>query len=541
MTNISAVLGQSDQLFGKRGSLMSLWQEIAELCYPERADFTTCRSLGEELARNLMTGFPVLARRELGNSFGGMLRPNNKPWFHITTANPEKLDTEGKRYLQFVADFMRRAMYDRRAHLTRATKEADHDFATFGQCVISAELRRERDGLLFRCWHLRDVAWCENDEGEVDTVHRRWKPTASMLDRLFGARIHEKVREALQKDPYAEFDVRHVVMPVADYRRLGGALSLRTPLVSLYIDVANRHVMEEVGLYEMPYIIPRWQTVSGSQYASSPATVVALADARLIQDETRVLLEAGEKAVNPPMLGVQEAIRSDVAIYAGGITWVDSEYDERLGEVLRPMTLDKSGLGFGMEMVRDTRQQISDAFMISKMNLPPAYGTEMTAYEVAQRVQEYIRNTLPLFEPMEMEYNGRLCETVFSILMRNVPELRASIPPSLQGVDVQFVFESPLRDAQEKVKVGQFMEAQAVLAAAAQIDNTAPLMVDTRKATREVLEAVAPAQWLRGEIETDELVRATVEAQQQQQMAEQMQQVVKTMADARQAVPQGAL
>lgn len=31
-----------------------------------------------------------------------------------------------------------------------------------------------------------------------------------------------------------------------------------------------------------------------------------------------------------------EAIRSDIDLRARGITWVDSQYDERLGEVLRP-------------------------------------------------------------------------------------------------------------------------------------------------------------------------------------------------------------
>lgn len=40
-------------LFDKRGPLMSLWQEIAEQFYPERADFTTTRSVGEDYAAHL--------------------------------------------------------------------------------------------------------------------------------------------------------------------------------------------------------------------------------------------------------------------------------------------------------------------------------------------------------------------------------------------------------------------------------------------------------------------------------------------------------
>jgi hypothetical protein len=132
----------------------------------------------------------------------------------------------------------------------------------------------------------------------------------------------------------------------------------------------------------------------------------------LIQAITATLLEAGEKFTNPPMIAVQEAIRSDVAIYAGGITWVDKDYDERLGEVLRPLTQDKSGMPIGREMQNDTRAMIAEAFYLNKLSMsnPKRGKAEMTAFEVGQMVQEYIRNALPIFEPMEMEYNGAICE-----------------------------------------------------------------------------------------------------------------------------------
>lgn len=106
--------------------------------------------------------------------------------------------------------------------------------------------------------------------------------------------------------------------------------------MSIFYEEDSKSILEEVGSYTKIYTIPRWQTVSGSQYAYSPATVAAISDARLIQSMTRVLLEAGEKAVTPPMLAVTEAIRGDISVYAGGITAIDSQYDERLGEVLRP-------------------------------------------------------------------------------------------------------------------------------------------------------------------------------------------------------------
>jgi hypothetical protein len=528
---LTALKQEGDELFGKRLPLLSLWQELAEHFYPERADFTTCRNLGEDMAAHLMTSAPVLARRDLGNAFGAVLRPSAQEWFHLTTNDPEREDVEAKRWLEDTAKFMRRAMYDRKSLFARATKEADHDFAVFGQAVLSTELNGRGDGLLYRCWHLRDVAWAEGPEGTVDTVHRNWKPTIDTLVRLFPKTVHARVRERHEKKPFDEIQVRHIVVPVERYQ---GPLKLRTPFVGVFLDCENEHELEAVGLWTMPYQIPRWQTVSGSQYAHSPAAVASLPDGRLIQAMTRVVLTAGEKAVDPPMVAVKEAIRNDVAIYPGGITWVDSEYDERLGEVLRPLSQDRSGLGFGLDLVQDIRAQLQEAWYLSKLNLPPTGGPNMTAYEVGQRVQEFIRNALPLFEPMESEYNGPLCDATFELLLRHVPQLGRSIPPSLQGADLQFTFESPLRDAVEKAKIGQFMEVQQILSAAAAVDQSVLYHVDTPKAARDVLAAAGPVRWLRTEAEAEAAtLQAAQAAQAQQQLAmiQEGSQAAKTLGE----------
>jgi len=541
-TLIDTLLAQGDQLFSKRHSILSLWQDIAENFYPERADFTTARNIGDELAKNLMSSYPVLARRDLGNSFSAMLRPTSKDWFKMRTTRPDQEDTQSKQWLEWMAKLMKNAMYDRRAQFTRATKEGDHDFSSFGNAVISTELNKTGDGLLYRCWHLRDVAWAENEEGMVDTIHRKWKPTATELCRLFPKTVHEDTRKQLEKNPYAEINIRHVVMPAEVYQSLPGAKKMRTPYVSVWIDDDHRIELECVGSWTKIYSIPRWQTVSGSQYGHSPAAVAALPDARLLQAMTLTLLTAGEKAVDPPMISVKEAIRGDVAIYAGGITWVDAEYDERMGDVLRPLSVDKTGLSFGLDSQQDLRHQLADAWYLSKLNLPPVGNGDMTAYEVGQRVQEFIRNTLPLFEPMEMDYNGALCDDTFELLYRNSPEIRASIPKGLRGSELQFMFESPLHEAVEKSKVGQFSEAQQILAMAMQLDPSASNIIDGAEAVRDVLSAVVPAKWLRSPADVESIGAQQAEAAQAAQMLQAMQggaDVAKTLKEA--GMGQGAV
>ena len=530
---------QGDQLFGKRGTLMSLWQSLAENFYPERADFTASRDLGDTFTDHLMTSYPILARRDLGNAFGSMLRPTSKNWFHIRTANWDEVGTEARQWLEWAEGRMRRAMYHKTSQFVRATKEADHDFATFGQAVMQTSLNTTANGMLFRCWHLRDVAWMEDEAGAVTTVYRRWKPSVRILASLFGRdKLHPDLAKKLEKEPYYEADIWHIIVP-SDQCEYGKKVT--QPFKSIYLDIEHKHIIEEVGLMEQEYSVPRWQTVSGSQYAYSPSTVAALPDARLIQAMTAVLLEAGEKAVSPPMLATQEAIRGDINVYAGGITFIDADYDERLGAALQPIDLGKNGIPLGLEMTRDTRGMIAEAFYLNKITLPPA-GDTMTAYEVGQRIQEYIRQAMPLFEPMETEYNAPLCELTFSKMLRaGAFGSPLDMPAELRGASIEFTFESPLHDAVEREKGQRYIEASQMLATAVQLDPNAVHIVDAEAALRDVLKAVGvPAKWTRSESQVANLIEEQKQAQQTAQLLQQMQQgasVVKTLSEASPVTP----
>lgn len=515
-TDAKSLKERGDRLFSAKMSFDRRNQDIADQFYPERADFTVTRDIGDDFAGHLMTGYPVMVRRDLGNSIGAMLRPKGQNWFQARADREEREDHDAKLWLEWATATQRRAMYDHKAMLTRAAKETDHDFATFGGGVISVDVNRRDTALLYRNWHLRDVAWEEDAYGQICAVHRNWKPTVSQLCRYFPAKVHEKIKERLEKEPHEKVDVRHIVIRSDEYDGPG----FRQPWASLYIDLENDHAMEEVGSWTRRYVIPRWATVSGSQYPYSPAAVVAIPDARLIQAMTLTLLDAGERAANPPMIGVAEAIRGDMNIFAGGFTAIDAEYDERLGEVLRPLVQDKSGLPNGFDMSDRIAAQIREAFYLSKLSLPPMGGPDMTAYEVGQRVQEYIRQALPLFEPIEEDYNAALCDMTFETLLREGgfggPD---RIPESLRGSDVRFTFESPLSQAAEKEKGQRFLETKAMIAQAVEIEPSARYTVDFGAALRDALSGSGtPEGWLRSE----EDVQAAFQQEKQAQEAAQL-------------------
>ncbi len=504
----------ADQLFSKKSGLDCLFQEIADQFYVERATFTTTRSLGTDFAANLTTSYPVKCRRDLGNQFGTMLRPTARPWFHPARRNHPRESHEVKEVLEHFEEIQRRAMYDPLAMMTKATKEADHDFAAFGQCALSVELNRHADGLLYRCWHLRDMAWQENEDGQIGFVARKWKPHARTLVKLFKDVDPKIVRQA-EKEPFAEIECLHMVCDADMYD--GDARG--RPRWSLWYDCQNSKVLQATPIWGKHYIIPRWQTVSDSQYSYSPATVCALPDARLLQAMTWTLLEAGEKATSPPVIATKDVIRSDVALYAGGITWVDQDYDEKMGEALRPLAQDFRGFNFGLQMNQDTRAMLHSAFFLDALTLPQR-APEMTAYEVGQRVQEYIRNALPIFEPMEQEYNAALCDETFDILWRNGAFGNpANWPRELQGATIDFTFESPLHDAIEQQKGQKFQEAGALIAAAVALDPSTAYVPKAEVALREALQGVGvPTHWLNDEATVQAAKRQADQQKAQQQM-----------------------
>jgi hypothetical protein len=48
------------------------------------------------------------------------------------------------------------------------------------------------------------------------------------------------------------------------------------------------------------------------------------------------------------------------------MTWVDASYDERLGEVLRPLTHDKSSIRSASRCSATRAQLIAEAFYLNK-------------------------------------------------------------------------------------------------------------------------------------------------------------------------------
>ena len=540
------LIKQGDTLFSKRTALVALWQAIAENFMPSRADFMASVT-DIALAEHLFTSYPVLAARELGNIFAAMLRPRNARWYshHVSDKRLDEGSAE-RAYLEYRTEIMWRAMYDPDAGFVRATKEADSDYVTFGQAVIQPELDLANATLLYRCHHIRDAAWSENYAGKIDTVHRKWKPTARQLAALFPKTVSSEVRKALTDDPDREFECRHVVVPERIYRP--DMTNGRRPMAftSLYVECESETVLEETPRKRFGYVIPRWQTISGSQYARSPATEPALPDARTMQVVIRTLREAAEKHVDPPMIAVGEMLRSDIFLQAGGTTYVEADYDERTGEILRPVERNPGTMPIGTEIALALREDIRNGMFLDKINLPQADLSKMPVYTVRRFLEEQIRAQAPLFEPIEQEYSAPLCDETDALLAEagafGPPE---SIPESLRGMDAHFTFQSPLRDIADAQKTQQFMDGAGILQTAMAFDPAQIANVKMTTATRDALRGLGWGQeWFDDETKVEAAQKALQEAANMERGAATLEQganIVKTGGEGAKAMVEAGM
>lgn len=515
-TRYQTLIARGDKLFIDKAPYDSLCQEIAEHFYPERADFTRTRYLGSDYASRLMSSYPVLVRRELGDSFGATLRPSELSWFETTVEDDEKLSRESKAWLEKASKTQRRAMYDRATNFVRSAKEGDHDYSSFGGTVISSDFNPRSNAMLYRTWHLRDCAWTDGIDGQVNELHINWSPTLAELNKLFPGKLHPTAQEALGKEPNRKIKCRRIVLMAEDYQE--GNQRWPHAWVSIYVDVENQHPLEEVSIRTRGHVVPRWQTVSGSQYPFSPATIVGLADARLIQAMTLTLLEAGEMAVRPPMLATTKIVREDVQLYAGGITWIDAEHDKRKQDVLRPLNGDTRALPFGLDFSETIESRLSAIFYLNKLGLPPA-DHERTAYEVREIIKEYLRIARPLFEPAENEYNGGLCEATFEeLLPRGAFGPLHHIPKELRGRDVRFKFESPLHEAIDRQAAVTLLEGSQLIKEAMDLDGSVRYVPRMRVGVRDALKGIKfRADWMNDDAEVEAAAQAAVAAEQQAQ------------------------
>lgn len=472
------------------------WQELAEIMRPRRADFTIASEPGAKRTYEQYDSAPMLAARGLATSVGGMLTPKSERWFDIKAAD-EALndDEEVKVWLDLAEQRLLRAIYDPQARFVKAFASAYLDLVTLGTAIVFMGERAKRDGLIFRPLHLKDSYIATNAEGAVDTMFLIERLTAPQAAKRFGReKLSGRTREALdEKDRESEFEFLQVVTPREDMRP--GRLDAQgLTFAARVIDIGAEALVDDSGYHEFPFAVMRWDTDADEDYGRSPG-MLALPDAKTLMQMGKTMLESGHKAVDPPWFAPSDSISSAPRTFPGGITYYDADALSGAGGQ-RAIFPAISGANFplGREMQRDTREQIWSAFFKNVLNLP-VDGPQMTATEVLERKQEFMRTVGPTLGQLEPDGPAAITTRSFAIMRR--AGVLPPPPESLQA-GVRFAYGSTIERVAKQIEAAALPRAIEIMGPLVQADPGMLDHLDTDAIARDVPVAVGlPQRWLR--------------------------------------------
>lgn len=426
------------------------WEDLARVMLPQRVGFASDPIPGQRRTDDIFDGTPMQGARGLANAIEGMIWPQGQKTFFIKASDDAVSNAdEAKEWQSEAEDRMVSAMNNPKARLLQARGEVSLDLVVFGTGVMFCGERSGMDGLLYQSLHLKDAVVFFSDEGEPQGVFRCKTYSLRQAEARFGIdSLSEVVRKKIQD---RKFDDRvtmlHAVLPRKEGRP-DAALARNLPFASSWIEIETAHEVEQGGFHEFPFVIPRWDTSSGEEYGRSPG-MIALPDSCTLQAMGETILIAGQKAASPPLLVPNDGFFDAANTFPDGISYYDAALAKEMGKI--PIGALESGtnLPIARDMQTDTRQQIFAAFFRNVLNLP-VDGPQMTATEVMQRKEEFIREMGPAFGRLETDYTSHKVERTFNIMLR--AGALPPIPEILQGKSIHFEYESPVKKIRQQVE-----------------------------------------------------------------------------------------
>lgn len=426
------------------------WEDLSYVMLPGRQGFVTDTTPGSKRSDNTFDGTPMQAARGLANAVGGMQRPDGQKFFFVKASDDAVSDTdEAKEWLAAVEDSMMEAMLNPKARFRQATGEVDLDLVVLGTGVLFIGERQRLDGLLYQSLHLKDAVVLFSEEGEAEGILREKTYTLRQADARFGAKnLSEVSQRKLEEKKYDDpVKFLHAVLPRRE-GRTDALLAKNLPFASIWIEMEASHEVEIGGFHEFPFTVPRWDTSSGEDYGRSPG-MIALPDANTLQAMGETILIAGQRAASPPLLVPNDGFFDEANTFPDGITYYDSDLAKAMGKIPIGPLESGTNLPISRDMQKDTREQIFAAFFRNVLNLP-VEGPQMTATEVMQRKEEFIREIGPVFGRLETDYTGPLVERTFKIMLR--ANRLPMIPDILAGQSIRFEYESPVKKIRQQVE-----------------------------------------------------------------------------------------
>lgn len=503
MTLATDILDRAEELAQKRQPWEKVWFDTVRYALPmgerhfDRANARRAAIDGfasgpgaEERGRDIFDATSVWSVDRLTAGLESLTTPASEKWHGLAPLDPlapEPSDEEQEWFDRY-RDFLFAARYEPRSGFALANQEAIRSAIALGTGIYLVEEAFGRDGegasmpFRYRPVPLSECFIATDDQGEPDTLFRRFSMTARQMVQRFGDSAGTQVRAAADnpKDRERRFELIHAVFPRAERGRGGGGHGVAgAPFASVYVDIDHRHLIGESGFFEFPYVIYYWSQDPDAGYGESPV-MLALAEIKSLNLISKHTLRAVQQWTNPPIGIPSDGVVRRPNLNPGAVNpgAIDSEGRSRIQPIVTAQNPS-----FIQQVLEVKREQLRESLFVNLFQIL-VENPQMTATEALLRANEKGELLGPAGAKIQAGLS-RLVERETGILGRKGVFAGGgplAPPASLGGRGFGVRFRAPLdrlRRANELVGVQRTFEFAGQIA---QFDPTVLDRLDTDRA-----------------------------------------------------------
>jgi hypothetical protein len=529
-TNITELMQENEFLSNQNANYRSYCQELADYYLPRQAWINSIRIMGERVQfRFLYDSTGILAARTVAHGIHSNLTNETMRWFALESTDEDDMkrsdvrrwfhELENKKFSKF-----------RASNFYNVIQEDYHGKIVFGTGTFSM-LDDDKNFVKFKNIPVGQVNRVVDDTGRLAEIYNNFRLSARQAFKLFGSDVGKSVMESLEKKPHEMFDFLHYVGERFDRdSRFNDAANM--PYKSCWINKKDKHLINESGFMEMPYISDVFYSDSNDPNGFSPAMDV-LPWVKLINAMARTVIRGGMKVTDPAVVVPSRGFVLPLNFNPSAINYRDPK---TANDALQMLT-NNGRIEIGVDLMNMVRDGINQGMFVQLFQTLNNITKQMSILET----QQLIAQNMSILGPVIGRFDyGTLSPTIFR--MYGMLERAGEIPPppeSLVGKNFKVVYLGPLAKAQRQAEIAEMQTWMADVHNIGQIIPSAYHNVDEDKLIKEFhrMRGVTP------EVLRDEEAIARIrerEAEQQQLMA-QMQmaaggaQIAKTAAEAEKA------
>lgn len=426
------------------------YREISKVLLPRSGRFLPTENNRGDLQRynDIFDNTGTRALRTLaGGMMAGMTSPA-RPWFRLTTMNPELDETYSvKAWMSKVTNLMQ-LIYNK-SNIYRTLQMSYEELGAFG---TSAAIILDDYDKVIHCMPLTigEYRIATGPRGNINTLYRQFRMTVAAMVEEFGyEHLSRQAKQMYDNGKYDQWITIINAIEPRDYRDLNKRDSKNMPYRSVYFEMGARDddgILRETGFRQFPVLAARWYVTGGDIYGTCPG-MEALGDLRQLQQQSLAKSTAIAYQANPPVVMPADLKNNGADLQPGGSIWADNPAQAQMVRSAFDVNLR---LDYLTQDMSDVRQRIDQAFYKDIfMMLASGKDRMMTATEVAERHEEKMLMLGPVLERLNAELLDPLISLTFDRLVQ--ANLLPPIPDELQGQELNVEFVSILAQAQRAI------------------------------------------------------------------------------------------